>query len=98
MNIWLGAASALLMLSTAAAGSAKEITPAWQEPGFVREEIVVTATSEDVAAAARERLHRRARMLVASSMRAISRGGVSQAPTRPELAASVSDSDRAARN
>ena len=76
MNIWLGAASALLMLSSAAVSSAKEITPAWQEHGFVMEEVVVTATSKDVAAAARERLHRRARMLVASRTRAISRAAV----------------------
>ena len=39
MKAWLVALPALITLTTAAAE-----VPAWQEPGFVMEEIVVTAT------------------------------------------------------
>ena len=56
--------AAIFALSTATASSATEVVPAWQEPGFVMEEVVVTATAEDVANAWRERLHRRARIHV----------------------------------
>ena len=35
--------AAIFALSTATASSATEVVPAWQEPGFVMEEIVVTA-------------------------------------------------------
>jgi len=83
MNGLFVSVAAIFALSTATASSATEVVPAWQEPGFVMEEIVVTAvrpawqhagfimeevvvtaTAEDVANAWRERLHRRARMLV----------------------------------
>ena len=46
MNGWLIAVTALFSLSTASASSATEVVPAWQEPGFVMEEVVVTATIE----------------------------------------------------
>jgi len=42
MKAWLIAVPALLTLS--ALSSAAEVVPAWQEPGFVMEEVVVTAT------------------------------------------------------
>ena len=67
MNGWLIAVTALFSLSTA---SAAEVVPAWQEPGFVMEEVVATATAEDVANAWREQMHRRARILVAHLARA----------------------------
>ena len=43
MNGWLIAVTALFSLSTASASSTTEVVPAWQEPGFVMEEVVVTA-------------------------------------------------------
>lgn len=43
MNGWVIAVTTLLALSTATVTSATEVVPAWQEPGFVMEEIVVTA-------------------------------------------------------
>ena len=70
MNGWLIAVTALFSLSTASASSATEVVPAWQEPGFVMEEVVATATAEDVANAWREQMHRRARILVAHLARA----------------------------
>lgn len=46
MNAWLVAVTALITVSAASASSATEVVPAWQEPGFVMEEIVVTARVE----------------------------------------------------
>ena len=46
MNGWVMAVTALFTLSTASVISANEVVPAWQEPGFVMEEIVVTASIE----------------------------------------------------
>ena len=43
MNAWLVAVTAGLTLSTATVSSANAAMPAWQEPGFVMEEVVVTA-------------------------------------------------------
>jgi hypothetical protein len=43
MKTCLVAAPALLILATSPAISASDVVPAWQEPGFVMEEIVVTA-------------------------------------------------------
>jgi len=45
------------------------VLPAWQQADFVMEEVVVTATAEDVANAWREQMHRRARILVAQLAR-----------------------------
>lgn len=69
MKIKLAVAIAVLMSSLGVASAASVTAPAWQEPGFVMEEVVVTATAEDVAMAAREQQHRRARQLVAARMR-----------------------------
>jgi len=49
MNGWLIAVTALFSLSTT---SATEVVPAWQEPGFVMEEIIVTASIDKVVLAA----------------------------------------------
>ena len=46
MNGWLVAVTALITLSAASASSATEVVPAWQEPGFVMEEVVVAASLE----------------------------------------------------
>ena len=86
MNVRSGVIAAVLALSAATVGYAGETVPAWQEAGFVMEEVVVTASAtgvmeevivtasaRDVAAARLRHLHRRARMLVASSIRI--RGG-----------------------
>lgn len=48
MNGWLVAMTAFLTLSTAAASSATVVVPAWQEPGFVMEEVVATAIAGKV--------------------------------------------------
>jgi hypothetical protein len=37
----------LLLLAASTAGFAAETTPAWQEPGYVMEEIVVTARAPE---------------------------------------------------
>ena len=47
MNAWLVAVTALITVSGASASAATEVLPAWQEPGFVMEEVVVTATIEN---------------------------------------------------
>jgi hypothetical protein len=66
MKVRLSVMALLLALGAATASIAGETIPAWQEPGFVMEEVVVTASADEIATAQRQQMHRRARMLVAS--------------------------------
>ena len=81
MKVQPAVLATLLTLFAAAASSAGEAIPAWQVPGFVMEEVVVTAssgyameevvvtvTADDVAAARLRRLQRQARVPVAASV------------------------------
>ena len=63
MNIRILATVSILLLATATSGFANETLPAWQEPGFVMEEIVVTAPSTAILEITRQAIPAPSRIL-----------------------------------
>jgi hypothetical protein len=57
------ALTAAFLLCTTTASFANEATPAWQEPGFMMEEVIVTARADDISESAQNPLSTHARML-----------------------------------